>query len=802
MTQTGGYQWSGKRRIAIIDPCYHKKGGHHHGVNQELVKNLSWLTPRVYVDSKIDISEIASDYPDSDSIQPVFENIGYIDSSHYSTVNGFCQQAKSVYQQLKQVRAEILIAHTLIHFQLYGLGLYLEHNQSMQVIVSLMFSPFEGLRGEPTEHIDFSLTSIALRSLNDSALRRGHKITVGITSEYHWELLAKLRDSYRFLNFKRSSWLVGAHNRSKNQHVSVKQIKQNTGSIRTQVLLYLGDAKPDKGIERVKDVLKWILERPTAELEKAARGIQLELHITHCDEWLKPCVEEIRELCARMPMLTRFTNTHHSSDEYFDIIASANKLVWLYDPHHYKHRTSGIFYDAVSLYNLFDFRHRAPEFIVSQGSWMQKEFELLGHSPTTIDLSKHAWINDLWEKLTGDSAINGEVSDPNRDLISMYTGCSWSSWVLSELGLNEEKTMSQLQETSPNSRPLIVISTVYPHFTELSGPTGFVKYLEHPLHFKTCLGKSHEYDWIRDLTGLKSSTDAALRLERKLIEVLKTRPADIICIDGEHAGSLLGLALRDKQLHPDTRIFSWFHQPSNILSNDIIDAGSYAAKQIYPICISPCQVSFFHDVLELETDKISVIPHGVHQELISIGERGLRSRANRLADRSNKPLRLLTVGNWLRDHELILHAAESCPEHEFVWVSTGMRLDSQAMTQASSLQNLRIITSGLTNSQLHQEYISSDFLFQPLIAATANNAIIEAMAFGLPVITKSLPSTVFYTDNQAIYYSDAAQAISLLKSLSNTACNTTVIQSEAHMRHVQSLDWRNISNQFCLVLVS
>jgi glycosyltransferase involved in cell wall biosynthesis len=791
-------------RIAIIDPCYHKRGGHHHGVNHNLTQELCWLEPKVYADSRIELDQVSAEYPSADTITPAFSEAGYIDPKRYSTVSSYCEQARAFYRQLKTLDADILIGHTLLHFHLHGLGLYLACHQSKHVVISLMFSPYEGLRSEASEKHDYCFTSIALRSLNDAALSNGHKITVGITSEYHWELLAEFRQSYPFLSFTRSPWLVGLHNAGADLRAFLSTHGHGKGFSRSKVLLYLGDAKPDKGIETAREFLKWITQLPAGELAAAASRIQIEVHITHCDDWLQSCVDEIRLLCEKLPNLTVFSERHYSTNEYFQVLASTNKIVWLYDPDNYKYRTSGIFYDAVSLHCLTGDANGLPEFVVSQGSWMEREFKLLGFEPSAIDLSTTNWINHLWQFMNQVASNAEPRAQPNRDLLSVYAGQSWNDWVLAALCLDEKKLLSKLTEADRETRPLVVISTDYPHFTRLSGPTGFVQYLEGALHFKTCLGRSQQYDWIRTLIGLKSATDDALRLETELIEILKERSADIICIDGEHAGSLLGLALRDHQLHPDTRIFTWFHQPTSILATDIIDETAFPAAQVNPICISPCQVGFFKENLNVGSDRVSVIPHGVHAELIAIGQQAALSRtARRATNGSGDSFKLLTVGNWLRDRALIFKAAEACPAYEFVWVSTGMVLQPQEQAQAEILSNLKIATSGLSNRELHQEYMSSDFLFQPLLAATANNAIIEAMAFGLPIITKSMESTLFYTGDLALYYSDEDQAIDLLKNLVDLVDFDRSLYdkvSQKLCRQAQLYEWSKVASRFRQVI--
>ncbi|WP_144036974.1 glycosyltransferase family 4 protein [Synechococcus sp. MW101C3] len=751
----------------------------------------------------MELNQVSADYSLTDIVIPAFSESGYIDPKRYSAVSSYCEQARSFYCKLKSFDADILIGHTLLHFHLYGLGLYLAFKQSKHVVISLMFSPYEGLRSEASEQHDYCFTSIALRSLNDAALSNGHRIIVGVTSEYHWELLAEFRQNYPFLSFTRSPWLVGLHNAGADLRASLKSHGNGKEFSRSKVLLYLGDAKPDKGIETVREFLKWITQLPADDLAEAASRIQIEVHITYCDDWLQSCVDEIRLLCDKLPRLALFSDRHYSSEEYFEVLATANKIVWLYDPDNYKFRTSGIFYDAVSLHCLRDNTKELPEFVVSQGSWMEREFKLLGFEPRAIDLSTTNWMNHLWQFMNQVRTKSELSTQPNKDLLSVFTGQSWNDWIVAALSLDQEKLLSQLTQADCESRPLVVISTDYPHFTRLSGPTGFVQYLEGALHFKTCLGKSQEYDWIRTLTGLKSATDDALRLETELIGILKYKSADIICVDGEHAGSLLGLALRDHQVHPDTRIFTWFHQPSSILSTDIIDQSAFPAAQINPICISPCQVSFFQDELNVGSDRVSVIPHGVHAELIAIGQQSALSRTERLTPNGfGDSFKLLTVGNWLRDRALIFKAAEACPAYEFVWVSTGMALQSHEHAQAQSLGNLKIITSGLSNRELHHEYMTSDFLFQPLISATANNAIIEAMAFGLPIITKSLESTTYYTANQALYYSSPDEAVELLVKLPDYTIAERHSISQALQNQVGAIGWEHISNAFLRILNS
>ena len=128
---------------------------------------------------------------------------------------------------------------------------------------------------------------------------------------------------------------------------------------------------------------------------------------------------------------------------------------------------------------------------------MLQEFQLLGFAPTTIDLSNSRWKQDLWRTIVASAEDSTPLSAPRKELLTAYCGQSWKQWVTQSLGLTEQKLLDQISQIDGKSRPLIVISTDYPHFTRLSGPTGFVQYLEGALHFKTRLGRSQEYEWIK-----------------------------------------------------------------------------------------------------------------------------------------------------------------------------------------------------------------------------------------------------------------------------------------------------------------
>jgi glycosyltransferase involved in cell wall biosynthesis len=96
----------------------------------------------------------------------------------------------------------------------------------------------------------------------------------------------------------------------------------------------------------------------------------------------------------------------------------------------------------------------------------------------------------------------------------------------------------------------------------------------------------------------------------------------------------------------------------------------------------------------------------------------------------------VTVGHWLRKWNVLRQVVCALPEVRFD-VVTG------AETGLAGLTNLHI-HRGIDDRALADLYRSADVLLLPLIDSTANNALLEGMASGLPVVATDLPALRTY----------------------------------------------------------
>jgi glycosyltransferase involved in cell wall biosynthesis len=106
--------------------------------------------------------------------------------------------------------------------------------------------------------------------------------------------------------------------------------------------------------------------------------------------------------------------------------------------------------------------------------------------------------------------------------------------------------------------------------------------------------------------------------------------------------------------------------------------------------------------------------------------------------------------------------------------------------------------SGLSDQDFLRLYQTSDILFMPMEAATANNVILEGISCGLPVLSTDLPSIKYYVPgNEAILIKDndpAAFAEALLQ-LSKNRGKLSSMSDLAHKR-ANELSWEKITLEY------
>lgn len=244
------------------------------------------------------------------------------------------------------------------------------------------------------------------------------------------------------------------------------------------------------------------------------------------------------------------------------------------------------------------------------------------------------------------------------------------------------------------------------------------------------------HEWLRGMLrvrGMPWYTTGDLWSEMHAVRRILMQRVDVLhYFDPEHGMQYLPLLLRRNGTRRRVRILATFHQPPDMLPH--ILRRDVVGKLDHVTVVSPDQAPYFEECLPVE--RISVILHGVDTDFF-------HPPAERPAGGA---WTCLTVGHNLRDFDAIRCVAERLrqqPDIRFVIVSP----------QRTGVEDLPNVTvhRGLADEALRRAYQTAHALFLPLQNATANNALLEGMASGLPVVTTDLASTRAYAPAEALF---------------------------------------------------
>jgi glycosyltransferase involved in cell wall biosynthesis len=277
--------------------------------------------------------------------------------------------------------------------------------------------------------------------------------------------------------------------------------------------------------------------------------------------------------------------------------------------------------------------------------------------------------------------------------------------------------------------------TRYQHWGARSGYTQFIRHLD-PQRFGAVLHGASDSDtdlaWLRPAWPLLHPLIRRSRMPwYKLSDLnaellafascLAGRTDIVHFLDGEHSAQFLPQFVRRARLSKIRTIVT-FHQPPQI-ARELVNGDSLRWVDRV-VLVSPSQLPFF--MRYVPEDRLHVILHGVDIEFF-------RPPGSR---RDTSSFRCITVGHWLREWNVLRQIVRALPAMTFDIV-TGVETD------LSGLPNVHI-HRGIDDAALAQLYRSVDALLLPLTDSTANNALLEGMASGLPVVTTDLPAVRTY----------------------------------------------------------
>jgi glycosyltransferase involved in cell wall biosynthesis len=170
------------------------------------------------------------------------------------------------------------------------------------------------------------------------------------------------------------------------------------------------------------------------------------------------------------------------------------------------------------------------------------------------------------------------------------------------------------------------------------------------------------------------------------------------------------------------------------------------------IVLSNMQLEFFSKIIGHE--RVFYVPRSVDTEYFI-------PALNR--QKSREPFHCLFVGHFLRDFDSLIKAAK-------VLSTTARSIRFTVITREcyrskfNGLYNIEFL-SGVSDERLLELYQTSDALVLPLLDATANNVVVEAMACGLPIISSDIPGVKDYVTSECAILTPRSDANALVDAI-------------------------------------
>lgn len=198
-------------------------------------------------------------------------------------------------------------------------------------------------------------------------------------------------------------------------------------------------------------------------------------------------------------------------------------------------------------------------------------------------------------------------------------------------------------------------------------------------------------------------------------------------LDGEHTAQYLpAIPARWRR----GRAVATYHQPLSVLPDVVVP--SVVARLDHVTVVATSQLEFFSRMLP--ESRLTVLHHGIDTEFFH--PKG--------TTQGDGVFRCVSAGSYLRDWGLLAEVAALLRSHKDI----ELHVVSASAPSFDWLSNVRVYRN-LDDHALRDVYALADIAVLPLVDATANNALLESMAMGLPLVVSDLASVREYSGTNA-----------------------------------------------------
>lgn len=233
------------------------------------------------------------------------------------------------------------------------------------------------------------------------------------------------------------------------------------------------------------------------------------------------------------------------------------------------------------------------------------------------------------------------------------------------------------------------------------------------------------------------------------------------------------------------KLVATYHQPPSILAKVVPRTNTFKTLDAI-IAVGSNQ----RDYLASFTDqrRVFIVPHGVDVEYF------------RPVDKKSTGRRCLFVGQWLRDFDMLTEVIRSVVRADSS-VTFNIVTSDEHRGRFDGLPQT-VVRTRLTDTELLQEYQSADMLVLPLLDCTANNALLEGLACGLPVITTDVGGVKDYITRDCTRLVPRGDVDGMCEAIVELASTPELRLRMGRHSRIQSLryDWERVAAEFIELL--